>query len=314
MKQLKPWHKILIIIVVLLIFFFIGKAFYHNWQKIPFDELKFNPFYLGLSFFLLSGSIVITSLSWSRVLFELGENMPLVKALQIHSVSQMGRYVPGKFMAPLGKIYLAKKIGIPASTSLVSIIFHTIFVLFSALILFAISLGFLARQELPDAIYLGLLLIPLCIIALHPRINSIIINQGLKILKKPPIKVKFKYTRSLRILCLYILSWASQGGALFFLIKSFFSSLDLLNIFPIIGIQSIAWVVGFISFFVPGGIGVREGILSFFLKFYVPVSIGVMSALLYRIWTIIIIVIFALVFSKGLLSSAIHPKINIKDI
>jgi uncharacterized membrane protein YbhN (UPF0104 family) len=69
---------------------------------------------------------------------------------------------------------------------------------------------------------------------------------------------------------------------------------------PLVGINALAWTIGFFSFIVPGGLGVREGIQSFFLKFFLPLPVGIVAALLYRIWAIIGMLVFFSIFGRGL--------------
>jgi len=45
-----------------------------------------------------------------------------------------------------------------------------------------------------------------------------------------------------------------------------------------------AWIVGFLSFLTPGGLGIREGLLSLLLSRYMPTPQATLVALLCRVW------------------------------
>ena len=45
-----------------------------------------------------------------------------------------------------------------------------------------------------------------------------------------------------------------------------------------------AWIVGFLSFLTPGGLGVREGLLGMLLVYYMPAKEATLVALLCRLW------------------------------
>ena len=47
---------------------------------------------------------------------------------------------------------------------------------------------------------------------------------------------------------------------------------------------ALAWVIGFLSFLTPGGLGVREGLLSLLLSSYMPAPQATLIALICRVW------------------------------
>ena len=96
--------KIVAIAIVLVVFFFIGKALYQNWSKVPFEELKFNVGFLAISYAFQFCYFVLGALGWVLILRSLGVQLPLKRAVQITSVSNLGRYVPGKVWAFLGQV------------------------------------------------------------------------------------------------------------------------------------------------------------------------------------------------------------------
>ena len=52
------------------------------------------------------------------------------------------------------------------------------------------------------------------------------------------------------------------------------------------GIYAAAWTVGFLSVITPGGLGIREGMLSLLLSAYLPSSTATLVALLSRTWSL----------------------------
>jgi glycosyltransferase 2 family protein len=55
----------------------------------------------------------------------------------------------------------------------------------------------------------------------------------------------------------------------------------------IIGTYSISWLVGYYTFFFPGGLGVQEGIQVYLLTFFFPLPISIVIALASRVWLIL---------------------------
>ena len=290
--------KIVAIAIVLVVFFFIGKALYQNWSKVPFEELKFNVGFLAISYAFQFCYFVLGALGWVLILRSLGVQLPLKRAIQITSVSSLGRYVPGKVWAFLGQVYLVRRDNISAYKTLVSVALSTILSVLSALIIFLAPLATLANKGLPNQVYLALILIPLCFIVLHPKILPKIINWGLKKLKREPIEFNFNYGYILKLLGVYLVNWVVQGFCFFFLIRSFYP-IPLPVLPPLLGINSLAWIIGFLGFIVPGGLGIREDIQSFLLKFFIPLPVGIIAAILGRIWAIIGMLIFLQSLQEG---------------
>ena len=91
------------------------------------------------------------------------------------------------------------------------------------------------------------------------------------------------YVDFLKILAVYLLSWGLQGLAFFFLVSTVKGwSIDIA--FYLIGSYIAAWLVGFLVLFAPGGLGIREGTLSFLLEFCLPLPLAIALSLLARIW------------------------------
>lgn len=63
------------------------------------------------------------------------------------------------------------------------------------------------------------------------------------------------------------------------------------------GAFSGAMVLGFLAVIVPGGLGVREGVLVFLLSSSMPLPVTTLVALLYRLWfTLVEVVLFGISF------------------
>ena|SRR3989344_463090 len=98
-----------------------------------------------------------------------------------------------------------------------------------------------------------------------------------------------------RLLPTFILNFFLNGFALYFIILSLNIDLNPLFIFTLTSFYAISWLVGFLSFFSPGGLGVTEASLAFLLSTLIPLPIATTIALLFRlILTLSEILIFVL--------------------
>lgn len=299
-------RRVIGIAIILITFFFIGRTLYQNWNKVPFEELEFKITYLIISFVFLIAFFILAPYGWISILQGVGGRLSLKRAIQITSATRLGRFVPGKVWTFLGQIYLAKRYNVSVHKSTLSVVLSTILSILAALIIFSASLFYFVERGLSNKVYFALILFPLCFVALYPPVLSRLINLGLKLFKRKPVEFNLHYKFIIKTLIIYSLSWISQGTSFYFLIRSFYPVIPQLW-FPLVGAYSFAWIVGFMAFFVPGGLGVREGTLAFLLKFLLPTTIGIMSAILWRIWAIIGMFIFFAIFAKELRTKVDKP-------
>ncbi|MCY3740945.1 MAG: hypothetical protein OXH00_07985 [Candidatus Poribacteria bacterium] len=85
------------------------------------------------------------------------------------------------------------------------------------------------------------------------------------------------------ILASHILLWSCQGFAFYLFVRSL-APVAWADAGILTACYAFAWIVGFLSFLTPGGLGIREGLLGLLLSSYMPVPQATLVALLCRIW------------------------------
>ncbi|MCG9132147.1 flippase-like domain-containing protein [Candidatus Poribacteria bacterium] len=81
----------------------------------------------------------------------------------------------------------------------------------------------------------------------------------------------------------HLLLWICQGVAFFLFVQSF-ASVQWADAGVLTACFAFAWIIGFLSFLTPGGLGIREGLLGLLLANYMPAPQAVLVALLCRVW------------------------------
>ncbi|MEO0075546.1 MAG: lysylphosphatidylglycerol synthase domain-containing protein [candidate division WOR-3 bacterium] len=296
MKRI-PLKRILGVFIIIIFFYFIIKSLYENWYNLKEAKLRFEIYYLLLSYIMMFITFILVAFTWKKNLQMLNENISLITAIKINAISVLPKYAPGKVWGIIGKVYLAKKEGISEHSSVITISLETILYLLSGIILFLVTSLSIIKSNFTYLYYL--LIIPICLIAIYPPILIRITNFFLKLFKRPTIDIMPHYYQILILLLLYMLSWILQGIGVFFLISSFYS-IPFKSILIISGLHAFSWVVGFLSIIAPAGLGVKEGIFSYFLSYILPVGIAAISSLLVRIWGTIGELLYFLIFSTKL--------------
>lgn len=285
--------------VVGAILFFLGLYVYRNWSELSRTPFAFRPLPFLISTVLVLILYAQQSNCWGLLLGAIAKPVPAREAMAVWFASQVAKYVPGKVMLPLIRFSLCRRRGIDIGRTTVSIYLELALMTGSAIAVFLLSTfgwsddawrllaGKLRWSGGAVALrYLILLTLPAMLIGIHPRLLSWVINLGLRLLKKEPVEFRLPYSRLLLLWLAYIAGWIVYAGSCWLLMISLgFAGSG--NAVGVAGIFLLAWVIGFLSFVTPGGIGVREAILTGMLTLWnVPLGLSAVAAALSRLqWT-----------------------------
>ncbi len=278
MRKIKNWLKYFL---VLLVICFLVKYVYENWTAVSSYQWRFKYDLLAISFGLLFLNSLFFIQIWRGLLFRFSANLSFKKAFKIWFFANLGKYIPGKLWSVMGMVYMCEKEGIPQMVTLTSVILNQLLNIIGGLTLVVILSGMEFFHGMPKLLYIFLILI--CCLLLYPRITEKVLNWGLKKLKKEPVKINLSFKENLAFTVLFMLAWGVYGFAFNIFIKSFtdcsFSQWPFLT-----SIFAFSCIIGFLSIFVPGGFGVREGLLIYYLSSYFPLPVAALVALLSRLW------------------------------
>ncbi|KPK71334.1 hypothetical protein AMJ71_06525 [candidate division TA06 bacterium SM1_40] len=253
---------------------------------------------LAVSYLLLFAAFSGYPVVWWLLLRGMGERLPLGKAFRIWYVSNLGRYVPGKIWQIVGRVELAKDLGVARSTSAASVVYETGLIITSGIIVFGVA-TVASRDATPfSSVWPIFLVLPFGIVLAHPRVLSAVTNVVLRKVRKPEITLDVGLRWAASVLALYGILWIIQGAGFFFLVRSL-TAVSFRWLPQLVGVFAAAWIAGFLSFITPGGLGVREGVMTFLLSLYLPPSISAVVSILSRIWITVGEVVCALVSSKA---------------
>ena len=286
MKVQNRWfRRAVVLLVVLIIFLFLGRELWKNWRQIPFDQISFNYWLIILSYICMFVSFSVYAGVWKVMLAAYGARLSVLRSFQILATSQLGKYLPGKVWFTVGRMYLAKQFDVPERVSITSVVLEIILMVISGAMIALLTVVAPWAQNFPLKYSLLALIIVVCgLVTTHPRIFGRLANLAARMLRRESIQVNLTYGGILILLLLYSVHWFWQGMGFFLLIRSFYE-IELAK-WPLMwGLYAAAWIIGFVSFLTPAGIGVREGVMTFFLSFYMPLSIAIIVALLARVWS-----------------------------
>ncbi len=278
MKNYKWIFRILLYLSIVLLIAYLVKLDY-----LTFQAISVSWFWLIASTLMLWMGFFLSTLSWQRALTYHGFKIDTRLALVSHGLSVFAKYLPGKIWVILGRaayVGSQKKIAV-SELSYVSLKEQILYILIGLLISFLPAVIFFQHQYwvwiiLFTAIALGLVLF---VRPLHHFAERIIARVLRKPLSLPVISIKL----SIRLGIFILLYWAFFSLGFYFLIKALSAEASLVHGFAF----PLAVSYGVLALFTPGGIGVREGILSAYLA---ATGLGIQEAItisaLSRLWFI----------------------------
>lgn len=213
------------------------------------------------AFALSLAFMFVVMLCWRAVVTDLGSPLKLISAANLYFVSQLGKYLPGGVWNFLAIAEMGKDLGVPRSRSLISTIV-SILISVVAAGLIAVP-GIIALQVIPEPYgWVMLIALPVLAMFLIPSVLNRLINLALKVTKRPALEQPFSARGIVISTAWSMLSWVLAGGCVYLLATELGADASPVGFIGATGAYSLAWAAGFLVFFVPAGIGVREVVLG----------------------------------------------------
>jgi hypothetical protein len=249
---------------------------------------------LLLSLLFAMAYLVGQALVWRNITGDLLATLPLWQSLRVWSLSNMGRYLPGSVWHLLGRIYLGQKAGMTRRDGALSLMVEQGLQFLAALIITTLSLPFWPEGSVVYRWAWLALLVPLGVAVSHPRIYFPVMNRLLTLMGREPVQATIPFGAMLRTLSFYIVVHLMNGLALVCVALALGVSASLAP--AVVGAALFAWTVGFLTVVAPGGLGVREWLVTLVLSPLTGRDAAFASALLWRAANVLTEALAALVF------------------
>jgi hypothetical protein len=257
-----------------------------------------------LSFGALAAYFIIYSRSWQVIMRALSARISFTQSTWMIATTQVGKYLPGKVWYMVGRVYVGKKANIDGKKLALSMVLETCLVYITGGIIFSLT-TLIAGNYNTTWLIISIILTILAIIVIHRRFLGPVSNFFLRILKKPEIQLTLGYGQISTISAYFFGIWVAQIIGFYFLIRAIYP-IPFLSIFNLASAYSLAWISGSLALFAPGGLGVREGVMTLLLSSVLPTPLAIAVSLIARVW---ITVFEVFVFFIGL---AIQRKTSLR--
>jgi glycosyltransferase 2 family protein len=233
------------------------------------------------------------AIAWGILLSSFGVRAALFAGAGAYLAAQVGKYLPGNIGHYVGRVVLGARVGHPASTVALAMVFEfalliAIAGLLSLPLLEFATLRLAAAWEAHASLSIALLVACVAIICIVPLVILRLRPTLLRSLKQWVMQLRAPFGSAASIARLAIsasLSVAAIGlsSASLLIVGDPHQQFAMGEMWRVVSVYSVAWIVGALTPGLPGGIGVREAILVEGLKPLWGTGEAVAAALLFRV-------------------------------
>jgi len=270
--------------IAVLVFGFLVLTVISQWAEIKDKGVHFHVLWLIPAFIILPVFYALSALGWDLILRFLGYRIGLGPAQVAWGQPLLARYVPGSVLYVLGRVLLSERAGVPRRITIASIVYEQAISATSAIAVgayFIISHPDLQGEPLRWAV---LLLIPIAITVLHPRVFGPLADRVLRAFGRDPLPAVISARGVVALLVFYTLNWGVIAVGIYCVARSV--SMIPVGDIPVVGsAQAIGYVAALVTLIAPAGLGIRDAAFAWSVKVAVPgksFAVGSLIAIVVR--------------------------------
>jgi hypothetical protein len=255
--------------LAVLIFGFLVLTVIKQWSEIKSEGVHFHVVWLLPALVVLPIFYVLSALGWDLILRFLGHRIGFGRAQVAWGQPLLARYVPGSVLYVLGRVLLSERAGVPRRTTIASIVYEQAISATSAA---AIAAYFIINH--PDLQgepfrWAVLLLIPVAITVLHPRVFRPLADRVLKAFGREPLPAVIPLRGVLSLLAFYTLNWVVVSLGIYCVARSV-TEIPFNDVLLVGSAQAIGYFAALVTVIAPAGLGPRDAAFAWAVKAAVP--------------------------------------------
>ncbi|WP_445148489.1 lysylphosphatidylglycerol synthase domain-containing protein [Baekduia sp. Peel2402] len=264
-------------VVAILVACFLALSVVSQVGDIKDFDWHFSPGWLAASILLFIAFQAMHGALWTLLVRATGGDLPFGAGIRIFSISLLTRYVPTQILMAVTRLSMLAGRGVPRSVAAASLAYEFPLAVGSS---FALSVAFLI--DLPelkghDARWLVLLAPVVLLSLLHPKIVDAIESRLSARLGVESEHLTLPLTRLAPFVVGYVLSFAVAGLGVYAFARSIYADapLDL----RVLTSYAIGYSAAVLAFFIPGGLGARDGATATALAAVMPSKVAIAAAI-----------------------------------
>lgn len=282
----RPWLRRLVsFLLIAAAFAFLGREILRNLDGLREFDWRLRPGMLLLSVAALVVVLGAGVVYWALVLRGFGIRAPIIPLARTWFLANLSRYIPGMVWQFVSLAQFGGGAGLTPVVSITSLLVQMGFMLLSAA---ALGLLVLPLSPLGDAYPLLddlRWLAPLVLVAVHPAVIRSLVRLLGRAARRRTVDWHGTWAQGVGLLGLATALWGAYGVAFFLFLRSLVE-LPAALLPTVTAIHALAFLVGYLAFFAPAGLGFKDAALTLLLAGLMPSSVAASLAVLARLWSI----------------------------
>jgi hypothetical protein len=255
--------------LAVVVFGFLVLTVIDQWSEIQSEGVHFDVFWLIPALIILPFYFVFSAYGWDLILRSLGYRIGFGQAQVAWGQPLLARYVPGSILYVLGRVLLSERAGVPRRISLASIVYEQAISATSAIV---VAAYFIIKhpdlQGYPER-WAVLLLIPVAIVILSPRVFGPLSAKALRAFGRDPLPVVMSLRDVVALIVYYSLNWLVISFGVYAVARSV-THIPYNDILLVGSAQAIGYFAALVTLVAPAGLGVRDAAFAWAVKAALP--------------------------------------------
>jgi uncharacterized membrane protein YbhN (UPF0104 family) len=261
-RLLKPALSLL---VVLCVVWFFAKAFRANWADVQAHDFQLSVPYLVASALVTLAGTLLATYAWYRSINALSPSkVDFRQSVAATNVSGLTKYIPGKVWSYALQMYWLDGLGI-GKALIVYVGLLNLAISIGVSLMFGLACLLLGQVAFPARVLLAALLGLLAFDALSICFKRAMLHALVALINRVFKRnlSAFDVTKSLllELHLIHLLAAFAAGLAVYLFCFAIGYRIDVERSLVVIGASTLGDVAGFLAIIVPGGLGVREGLM-----------------------------------------------------
>lgn len=275
--------------IVVLVFIFLSRRIEADWPTVAAVVSRIRWEWIVVSFIPGLAYFWLRSVTWHRLLGSLGVRTDRLTAWNIWMKAEVVRYIPGYVWSVLGRMAQAGRVGTSRTNVFTSMVLEALLLVASCVGLSAVLLiGYPQYQWPGRTAVLIIVALASLVVTLRPVSNRLV-QLLQRVLRRPATPIVGSSAPAFASISV---SWLMFAVFQVLVVKAL-GLAPASEFITIAGVFLISWLLGYLSFVAPSGLGVREAFLIALLRPFMAAPEAVAVAAVSRV-SMIVVEVFVL--------------------
>jgi glycosyltransferase 2 family protein len=288
-----------------------------NWSALRSFRPSFNTVYLLLAPLLYVAAYIVDTYAWQFCMNMRRRGLVLnfQESLAVFHSSNLLKYVPGRIWSYTAQMVWLRKYGIPRPVilfvNLISIVASMVVSVYFGLVYLLAYRNQLSTVAIVAALTLFTLLNIAFIRWNAPVLNRFIILLA-RLLKREIEPLQHSSSLIILMELAHVTSWSLIGVGTYALAQGVGLHIAVVDLFAVVASLAISWMLGYLAFILPAGLGVREVTMFWMLRGIADPQVTLMFPVLSRLMDLLMAALLGAVamyigVKRGVFSSGSVP-------